>query len=219
MGMGKRNNYFNNLGDVLKGVKNSLKIEEGLKQKELIELWPKIIGSRFKNVSKILYVYERNRQMVLMVAVSSSTVAQELSFFKKDIINKINGLSKEYNYNVADIFFDQKLWDETQEDNKKKVKDGSKKLYKIEKHFTEKDLNEIKLSEDVMQRINSSFEEQEFHSEELKQKMYNTVLKDLKEKEWMKRNGFPVCDECGSPLRYFTNEEKNLCPVCKFKEK
>lgn len=216
----KQNNYFNNLNSVLNNVKKELKLDEGLKQQEFIRLWSKIVGAKFQNSSKIAYIYSRNSEDVLMVAVSSSSVAQELSFFKEDILNKLKKTAKDFDYNITDIFFNPKLWEEIKNEKKNfSADENNQKLYKIEKIFTEKDLKAIKLPAEVVEKIKNSLDEQEFYSEELKQKLLETIIKDLKKQEWMKKNGFPVCAGCGIPISFYSPEEQNFCPICKFKEK
>lgn len=212
----KKDNYFDNLGNVLTDLKQNLGLEEGLKQREFFKLWSKIVGPKFKNSSKAAYIYERNGEKILAVAVSSSAVTQELSFFKQDIINKIKKVAKDFDYDIKDIYFDPKLWEEiTRENPKTYEKEDEPKFYKIKKHFGEKELSEIKLPEEVLEKIKSSLREQTYSSEELKQKMFDTIIKDLKKQEWMKNNGFPLCEKCGIPISNYLSEGKNFCPVCK----
>jgi len=144
-------------------------------------------------------------------------VAQELSFYKDDIIKKIKIVAKNFDYDIKDIFFNPKLWEEVKKENKLQKK-NEPESYKIEKNFSEEDLKKIKLPENVIEEIKNSLDEKKFFSEELKEKMFNTIIKDLKTQEWRKNNGFPVCSECGIPVNYYSPGNKNLCPSCKYKE-
>lgn len=211
-------NYFKNLNNILDIVKNELGLDKGLKQQEFVKLWPKIVGPKFQNSSKVAYLYSKLGVDVLTVAVSSPAVAQELSFHKNDIIKKIKLVAKDFNYNIKDIFFDSKLWDKDKKINKQKIEDENTNFYKIEKIFTEEELNRIELSEDKIESIRNSLNKQKFYSEELKEKMFNTIIKDLKKQEWQKNNGFPVCFECGIIINYYSVDKKNLCPTCKNKK-
>ena len=217
--MNNNNNYFNNLDSVLNTVMTDLGLDKGLKQQEFAKLWPKIVGPKFQNSSKVVYIYSKQGVDVLTVAVSSSAVAQELTFFKNDIINKINTVAKKFNYNIKDILFNSKLWEELKKENKQKNEEDNKNFYKIEKNFSEEDLNRIQLPEETVETIKNSLNEQKFHSEELKEKLFNTIIKDLKTQEWRKNNGFPLCLGCGIAINYYSPESENLCPACKYKEK
>lgn len=210
-------NNFDNLDSVLNSVMVNLGLDKGLKQQEFAKLWPKIVGPKFQNSSKVVYIQTRLGVDILIVAVSSSAVAQELSFFKADIIKKIKIVAKDFNYNIKEIIFNPKLWEEIKKENKTNLKqENEQKFYKIEKSFSEEELNNIKLSQEVVEEIKNSLDEQNFYSEELKEKLFKTIIKDLKTQEWRKNNGFPVCGKCGITITSYYEEGENFCPVCKF---
>ncbi len=213
----KNNDYFNNLDSVLNTVMKNLGLDKGLKQQEFAKIWPKIVGPKFQNSSKVIAVQTRLGVDILIVAVSSPVVAQELSFFKEDIKRKIRVKAKDFNYKIGEIFFDSKLWGELKQENKQKIEEENKNFYKIEKNFSEEELNRIELSKETIESIKNSLKEQKFHSEEMKEKLFNTIIKDLKTQEWRKNNGFPVCSKCGIAINYYSPECENLCPACKYK--
>ena len=214
--MNNNKNSFNNLDSVLNSVMVDLGLDKGLKQQEFAKLWSKIVGPKFQNSSKVVYLQSRQGEDILTVAVSSPAVSQELSFFKEDIIKKIKVVAKDFNYNIKDIFFDSKLWEELKEDIKQKKEEENKNFYKIEKNFSEEDLKKIQLPESVVESIKDSLKDQKFSSEEMKEKMFNIIIKDLKTQEWRKNNGFPVCSKCGIAINYYSPESENLCPACKY---
>jgi len=214
--MNNNKNSFNNLDSVLNSVMVDLGLDKGLKQQEFAKLWSKIVGPKFQNSSKVVYLQSRQGEDILTVAVSSPAVAQELSFFKEDIIKKIKVVAKDFNYNIKDILFNAKVWEELKNEKKQKVEEENKNFYKIEKNFSEEDLNKIELPESVVESIKDSLKEQKFHSEEIKEKMFNIIIKDLKTQEWRKNNGFPVCLKCGIAINYYSPESENLCPACKY---
>jgi len=209
-------NSFNNLDSVLNTVMVALGLDKGLKQQEFAKLWSKIVGPKFQNSSKVVYLQSRQGEDILTVAVSSPAVAQELSFFKEDIIKKIKVVAKDFNYNIKDILFNAKVWEELKKETKQKVEEENKNFYKIEKKFSEEDLNKIEIPESVVESIKDSLKEQKFSSEEMKEKMFNIIIKDLKTQEWRKNNGFPVCSKCGIAINYYSPESENLCPACKY---
>lgn len=214
--MNNNQNSFNNLDSVLNTVMVALGLDKGLKQQEFAKLWSKIVGPKFQNSSKVVYLQSRQGEDILTVAVSSPAVAQELSFFKEDIIKKIKVVAKDFNYNIKDILFNAKVWEELKKETKQKVEEENKNFYKIEKNFSEEDLNKIELPESVVESIKDSLKEQKFSSEEMKEKMFNIIIKDLKTQEWRKNNGFPVCSKCGIAINYYSPESENLCPACKY---
>ena len=214
--MNNNQNSFNNLDSVLNTVMVALGLDKGLKQQEFAKLWSKIVGPKFQNSSKVVYLQSRQGEDILTVAVSSPAVAQELSFFKEDIIKKIKVVAKDFNYNIKDILFNAKVWEELKKETKQKVEEENKNFYKIEKKFSEEDLNKIEIPESVVESIKDSLKEQKFSSEEMKEKMFNIIIKDLKTQEWRKNNGFPVCSKCGIAINYYSPESENLCPACKY---
>ena len=214
--MNNNQNSFNLLDSVLNTVMVDLGLDKGLKQQEFAKLWSKIVGPKFQNSSKVVYLQSRQGEDILTVAVSSPAVSQELSFFKEDIIKKIKVVAKDFNYNIKDIFFDSKLWEELEEDIKQKKGEENKNFYKIEKNFSEEDLKKIQLPESVVESIKDSLKDQKFSSEEMKEKMFNIIIKDLKTQQWRKNNGFPVCSKCGIAINYYSPECENLCPACKY---
>ena len=214
--MNNNQNSFNLLDSVQNTVMVDLGLDKGLKQQEFAKLWSKIVGPKFQNSSKVVYLQSRQGEDILTVAVSSPAVSQELSFFKEDIIKKIKVVAKDFNYNIKDIFFDSKLWEELKEDIKQKKEEENKNFYKIEKNFSEEDLKKIQLPESVVESIKDSLKDQKFSSEEMKEKMFNIIIKDLKTQQWRKNNGFPVCSKCGIAINYYSPECENLCPACKY---
>jgi len=217
----RSDNNFNNLNNVLNSVMKNLGLDKGLKQQDFAKLWPKIVGPKFQNSSKAVYIQTNMGADTLIVAVSSPAVAQELTFHKADIIKKINIVAKDFNYNIKEIFFNAKIWEETKTEKKQKQKNEEEKktFYKIEKNFSEEELNNIKIPEETVQNLKKSLDEQHFYSKELKENLFKTIIKDLKTQEWRKNNGFPVCCECGITITSYYEEGENLCPVCKYKGK
>lgn len=214
--MNKKNN-LNNINSILDSVKNNLGLNKALKQQEFVKLWSKIVGSRFQNSSKVAYLYNKHGYDYLIIAVSSPVVSQELSFHKNVILEKIKVVAKDFNYNIKEIFFDPKLWEELKKEKNRSLKEEKeKKLYKLEKSFSEEELEKIELPQGVAEDILKSLNEQNFHSRELKENLFKTIIKDLKKHEWKKKNGFPLCSVCGIPVNYYTAEKENLCPVCKY---
>jgi len=210
----KKNNYFNNIENVLSNVVSDLSLKKGLKQQELVKLWPKIVGPRFQNSTRPLSIYSKNGFDVLTVCVSNSAAAQEMTFYKQDIINKIKKIIPDFGYNIRDIIFDQKTWG--YEKSEKRDENALKNYYSLHKKFSEEEINNIELPESVIKEVNKNYKGVNFPTEELRKKFINIVIRDLKIREWQKKNGFPVCLKCGIPLTNYIESIENYCPVCRF---
>ena len=103
------------IGSIIKEVSNNLDLARGQKITSLSKMWPKIVGPRFEKTSKIFSVQEKNGFDIIIVAVSSSTVSQELIFYKNDIIKKIYKVAKNLEFKIKDIQFVTKFWKEENE--------------------------------------------------------------------------------------------------------
>jgi len=188
-------------------------IEEGLKQITLLNFWPQIVGPRFEKISKAISVQKRGDGHVLMVAVLSSSVSQELYMFKGDILRKLEHISKSLDFDIKDIIFSVKLWEEfhyTKKETKKPVTEVYKKLP------SEKELEEIEVPESIVKSISDSIKGQAFESNELRERVYNTILNNIKLQIWKKNKGYPFCAKCGIPVNYRNLEGETLCPSCEY---
>lgn len=204
----KNLNYFENINSVINGLAKNLGLEKGLKISSIANLWGKIVGPRFENTSRIFSIYENNGIDVVVVAVNSSTVAQELTFYKKDILKKIHKIGVNFGFDIKEITFSTKYWKKEDKNNQEQIK----------KQPTEEDLENVKLPESILKSIKLSMEEKSFFNDELKQRYLNTVIKDLKTRLWMKNNKYPACKNCGITLKNNSFENKSLCPSCIYKK-
>jgi len=87
------------IGSAIESVLKQLGIGERLRQYEVLDIWPKVVGERISNVTKA----ERIHDGKLFVSVKYSTWRNELIFLKKELITKINE-SMDQNV-VKDIIF------------------------------------------------------------------------------------------------------------------
>lgn len=95
----KNNDDFEPIGNILGNVLNKFRMELGFESENISSIWKNIVGEA---------VYENTRPagfkgQILLVYVSSSVWMQELQYYKKDIISRLNNeLGKEL---VCDIKF------------------------------------------------------------------------------------------------------------------
>ncbi len=111
----KKTSDFSSLGSIVNDLGNTLNIEKGLKITSLVKMWPNIVGPRFEKTSKIFSVHENNGFDIIIVAVSSSCVSQELIFYKNDIMRKIHKTLAGHRLKIKDIQFSTKFWKDENE--------------------------------------------------------------------------------------------------------
>lgn len=176
-GRRKKAIYFDNISSVMDGLVKNLRLEKGLKISSFSKLWPKIIGPRFEKTSKIFAINETNGSDVVTVAVSSSSVAQDLIFYKKDILKKLLKVGANFGFNVKDVNFSTRYW-----------KNEIKEFKPQEKILLDEDLEQIQIPEDVLNSIKISLNEETFFDEETKERFFKTIINDLKTQIWKKEN-------------------------------
>jgi hypothetical protein len=197
---------------ILDEVARSLGIERGIKEITLINFWPEVVDERFINKTKAISVISKRGYDTLFVAVSSSSVSQELFFIKRNILSKLSPIAFSLGFKIKDIIFDTKIWDEINKENNNKEDEITHFFVKNPK--TE-DLKDISVPESIVDSIKESIESQNFSIPELKDRILNTVIIDIKTQIWRKNNGFPSCSKCGIPINYYSQDKENLCPICK----
>lgn len=178
----------------------------------LFNLWDEIIGSRFKKSTKP-YKIKNNK---LIVLTKSVMISQELEFQKKYILENISKFTKNLDIKITNIVFDHLNWLNVQD-----VQKINKKIERI-KYLpapNEEDIKNIKLPENLIENIENSLKNSQNLTEEMKKKIINTVLSDIKRQIWKKENNYPVCEKCGMVLDYIEQKEGTiLCRVCSSEE-
>jgi predicted nucleic acid-binding Zn ribbon protein len=78
-------NRFSRIGDILPAVLKSVGLDKKLKERELLSLWPTVVGEEIAARTRAVRV-DRG---VLYVQVSHSAWLQELHFMEKEIFRKL----------------------------------------------------------------------------------------------------------------------------------
>ncbi len=144
----------------------------------LFGFWGNIVGKRFEKIS-IPYDFKKT---TLFVSVMSSAVVQELTFYKADLLKKLEPYAKGLNFTINDIRFDYKNWQSVKNSiNSDTNQSNGSKAFDIDtpSYYTEKDYETIGLDnseKEEFERLKKSFEENEFLSDKLREKMYNNAL-------------------------------------------
>jgi hypothetical protein len=165
------------LKDALKTKMKSLKVHQQLKEIQVIALWADTVGSRLSGQTKATRMV-RGR---LYVMVSSSAWAHQLSFFRREYIQKIN--TKLGEPVIKDIFFqvgniDSKAEEETIE---------------TDKGIAQRD---IELSESEKEEIQNAAAE--IDNDELQKVFRDFMEKDYKMRKARLEDGWRKCVICGT---------------------
>lgn len=202
---------FDKLGDILSSVAKQSGLDSGISQIALLNLWSEVVGSRFKKNTKAIKINGK----ILTIATKSSTVTQELSMFKADIIKKFDAMTKNLNIKIEDIIFNHKIWSEVNKEAVKKEEIQYRRYLPAPSDF---DIEQIEIPQNIKEDIEKSFENTQNLTEEVKQKIVQTIIKDIKRQIWRKERNYPICSKCFMPMDYIEDGQEPICPVCKSKD-
>lgn len=199
---------FDKLGDILSGVAKQAGVNLGISQIALFQLWPEVVGVRFKKNTKAIKVNGK----ILTVATKSPTVTQELSMFKADILKKLDTMTKNLDIKIEEIIFNHKIWNEINQKAEAKQEVQYRRYLPAPTDF---DIEQIEIPQNIKTDIEKSFEHTHNLSEEMKEKIITTIVNDIKRQIWRKERNYPLCSKCFVPMDYVEEGQELLCPVCK----
>lgn len=154
-----------------------LGLEKGLKISTICKLWPKVVGPRFEKTSKIFSIQQRGAFDVVLVAVSSSVVAQELGFFTGDILRKLQKIGENFGFNIKEVKFSAKHW-------QYEPKEAEEKPSVLP---PDEELEGINLPKKELAALKKSVDENGMLDEEQKERFFETAVKDLKTQIWLEK--------------------------------
>lgn len=159
------NNEFSTISDVLNGgVFDKLKGARAFKYSAIFSFWPQIVGSKFKDCSKP-YSLKGSK---MYVTCQNSYVLQELSMYKKMLIEKLKVYCEPLEVKVEDIVFDYKNW---QQDSVIESVDDFAKIY------SDVELEKIEIDKSAYTEVFSNIDESPYLNEEQKQKFKDRIIK------------------------------------------
>ena len=197
--------YFSNIKDILKDIK--LPYANPV-YGQVISEWSSIVGKRFAAKSEVNNFVQKGTKLFLYVDVVSSPIAQELMFFKLNLIRKIKN---SYNLEISDIII--KVAQKSNNEVNKVKPNLVEEVYDLKP--SKEELEQIKLKDEDIEKIITSVNSQRSLDEKKRERMINIIISDLKTQEWMKQKGFPVCKKCGCVMTKKTFGEDNICRFCK----
>ena len=154
----------------------------------LFGFWGNIVGKRFKKIS-IPYDFKKT---TLFVSVMSSAVVQELTFYKADLLKKLEPYAKGLNFTINDIRFDYKNWQSVKNSiNSDTNQSNGSKAFDIDtpSYYTEKDYETIGLDNNEkleFEKLRETIFNIESMPPHLKEKMFNNALNQYKAKKLRK---------------------------------
>lgn len=208
-----RNKRFTNLSSVLNKVVSKYGIDKRLKEHTLMTTWEHLVGEPWSSLSKpVFFDYERN----LVVAVRDSSVAQELSLRKLQILKSLTAMARSLGVSLKGVRFDIKSYSKIAEIEA--LESGMPLMgsgINAPKTPAEEDLREIELGEEhrsELENFQKSLDEGN-SNHEVKKRFYEIYERDLRRRVWMEREGLRTCASCGVPdLRFYG--EAGQCGPC-----
>lgn len=200
-------NDFDKVGDILSSVAKKSGLDNGLSQLAFFNVWSEIVGQRFKNTSKAIKINGNT----LIVATRSPAITQELSMFKADILKKIQKTTQKLDINIKDIQFNHKVWREIGKKYNEAKKEDERITYLPTP--TDSDIEKIEVPDSIAEEIRNSISNT--FEEELRQKMFTTMINDIKRQIWRRERNYPTCVKCSMVLDFIEEGVEPICPVCR----
>ncbi len=135
----------------------------------IFSFWEEIVGKKFSKCTKP-YAIKKNK---MFIKVESPVIAQELSFNKEKLIQKINSYSMPLDINIKEIMFDYKNF--YSDENKEKKEENDSVIY-----FDTKKIDETKFSEKTEESIKKSVDNITFLDETQKKIFVKKIVNTFK---------------------------------------
>jgi hypothetical protein len=172
----------------LQSLMNQLRIQNKIKQQMACLIWDRVVGSEIRSNTRPAYV----KSGILFVMTKSSSWANQLTFFKDDLIKKINNSLGEKI--IKDIRFQVGFVDQA------KITESRNQMKNVETcSLDEKECKKIgKVVKNVKDR-------------ELQYKLKTILTKDVKYKKIKEEKGFRKCAICNA----YIEEANDICYICR----
>ncbi|PWT97788.1 MAG: hypothetical protein C5B53_07585 [Candidatus Melainabacteria bacterium] len=231
----QKKSKFTNIGNVLNTVVSKLGLDRRLREQALMNLWPIVAGDTFALNTRALFIdYENN----LVVSVRDASTAQELSFLKRQITEKLKAAGRGAGITIAGIRFDLKHFHQAGPRAESASHAGARRdLPEGEAFFlsfssnspdpksleeivlTANEINEIGQLKSEIERNSRLFLEHATEEEigTLSLRIAKIAERELRLKKWQELNGFPACQDCGAPSNRLHTQAR-ICAYCYLKK-
>lgn len=205
----RRKAKFVNFASVLNKVVSQYGIDKRLREHTMLSMWPHVVGEPWSSLSRaVFFDYERN----LVVAVKDSSIAQELTFKKVEILKSVRAMAKSVGVKVSGVRFDIKSYSKIKDFESFEISESaSSEPYEP----TEEDLIKVELSSDTkseLENFKKSLDD-ESTSSEVKSRIFEIYERDLRRTVWLIENGAGICSGCGIPSPRLYGA-RSLCSNC-----
>jgi hypothetical protein len=219
-----------NVGDVLGTVVQGLSLDRRLREHALRQIWPTLVGEPFQARSRVLFVDSEEN---VVVAVSDASTAQEMSFSKRELLQKIFPAARALGLRIRGIRFDLKQFFSKSESslNLDPSQSGQMTHEPLPESPAEDELNRIALTESHRQQVQeltlalksidelkiTSTSEDGSDTKQWSKRITRIVEHELKLETWRRSQNFPNCSSCHYPTGKL-HTELGLCTQCYLKK-
>ncbi|MDH7482176.1 MAG: DUF721 domain-containing protein [Armatimonadota bacterium] len=180
------------LADLVGSSLSALGLEQKIREQTAIILWNDTVGEQVAGAAQPEFV----RNGILFVVVKNAVWANELGFYKRDIISRINKqLGKPV---IKDIVFRVGSLPSTK---------GSK----VSSRAKCEDIEGISLSDGEIEQVEAIA--RTVNDPQLFDSLRGLLITVLRQEKWKKENGWKPCSKCGA----LHNGQCSVCPVCQLK--
>jgi predicted nucleic acid-binding Zn ribbon protein len=224
----RKKTRFACVGNVLNSVVTKLGLDRRLREQALLNLWPIVVGDTFASKTRPLFIDCENN---LVVAAQDAAVAQEMSFIKREITNKLKRAGQSTGITIVGVRLDLKHYHRLNQDldsnnaslsgvkvDNVSVDDGLLErpddLSLAAVSLSESELDEIEeLKAGIEQNLSSYGDSTVAQTSQMSERIARLVEREMRVTKWQKIKGFPSCSQCGLPAGRL-HSRAGLCSYC-----
>ena len=177
-----------NMGSLVSDMLKGMNLETRVKEQTSLLIWDEVVGERIASAAQPEFI----RDGKLFVTAKSPVWANELTFYKQDLMQKLN--SRAGGNVVKDIVF-------------KSGRLRSKEDASPSRAAARPDLEGIQLSESELESVEAVAAEAGEGADDLKRLLTTAIRLE----RWKQSNGWKPCRVCGA----LQNAEEGLCGICR----
>ena len=177
------------MGSLLSGVLKKLNLDSRVREQTCLLVWEEVVGEQVSSNARPDFI----RDGIMFVVTKSPVWANELTFYKSDMIARLN--SKVGGNVLTDIIF-------------KSGRFPAKRTKTLAEQPEAPDLEGIQLTDLELETVEAEARSAGEEASPVVAKLLETALKLDK---WKIAHGWTPCKSCGA----LQNEESCVCPVCK----
>ncbi len=203
-GGGKRRMGVSAVGPLVQAGLSGLQIEAKIREHTAPLVWAEVVGPQVAGATEVLGISNG----ILRVATKSAVWSQELTFYKADILRRLNArigtpLGGPREAAVKDILFQNR--------GLRKKQEAAEPPPPLTP--TREELDDVELSPGEMATVEASIAI--IGDEELRARMRRVRLADARMRTWRLDNGWIPCSRCGDLAPPAANSTEAACPRCR----